>query len=115
MKKNISTELDRLEQLLNLYLIKAGLNNNKTLFPDSDGEKLFKIIVQDYVTGTISVDDLSTLCELFYSKLDRQSDLYSLLLMGAEVEWYIRHKPQKAANTIEDLIKTFSKESLETD
>jgi hypothetical protein len=115
MTKKITQEQTRLTRLLKGYSDKVGLDADQDKVSESYGEKLFKVIIQDYVVGIISVDDLSSLCEMFYSKLDIKTELYSLLLMGAEVEWYIRHRPPLAASAIENLVRKFSRESLEVD
>lgn len=93
----------------------AGVANVKTTLPrisEIKGKQLFKLIISDFINGKISVDDLSSLCEMVYVKINPDIELHSLLLMGAEFNWYIRHKPLIAAYAIQDLIKEFAPEAL---
>lgn len=54
---------------------------------NDEGKQLFTEIIADYKKGIVSADD---------------TDLYSLLLSGAEIGWYIRHEQDFAAETIKD-------------
>lgn len=113
MPTTFDSELYRINNLAHHYTDRVGIDASKDLLSDSEGRKLFEQIVVDYVDGKICVDDLSFLCEQFYGKFSPYSDIHSILLMGAEIEWYIRHKPHVAADCTVDLIREFAPEALE--
>ena len=94
-------------ELLNAYTSQAGIDISVNKLTDQQGIILFNLILKDYKTGKISVDNLSTLCELMYGKFSTGSDIYDLLLNGAEIEWYIRNEPAIAADFICDLLTFF--------
>ncbi|MDQ3008472.1 MAG: hypothetical protein M3Q81_02655 [bacterium] len=106
MKNNLH-ETNRLKNVLNFYESKSGINANLERISEADGKILFNLLIDDYKEGLVSVDDLSLLCEMMYAKFDRLSDMYFLLLNGAEIEWYIRNEPDVAADFISDLLKAF--------
>lgn len=96
-------------KLLYHYAEKVGLNKSNVdadRMNESYGRLLFKSIVTDYQNGQVSVDDFSALCELVYQKLEG-TDLFELLLNGAEIEWYMRWNPEVGATYIRDLINEF--------
>ena len=104
----IYVQTSKLDKILNEYATSLNLNINNSKLSEAIGKMLFQKIITDYINGKISVDDLSLLCEKMYAKFDVNTTMYSLLLYGAEIEWYIRHEPLSAACAIEDLIKNFS-------
>src|SRR5258708_220078 len=87
MTNNTDPEMIRLEKLLDEYAGKARVDINKEKITDYDGRKLFKLIIDDYTKGIVSVDDLSSLCEQMYAKFDSNEHFFDLLLGGAEIEW----------------------------
>jgi len=93
--------------LLFSYTKKIGINFDVDRISEKLGKELFVLIIKNYRSGVVSVDSLSALCELMYGKFDPLSDMYELLLNGAEIEWYIRNEPGKAAIFIEDLLRNF--------
>lgn len=111
--QKIYPEIERLKSLLNSYAQMADVNLEKDNVSESEGDKIFQHIIDDYVKGIVSVDDLSSLCELSYAKINSDSSLRGLLLSGAEIEWDIRHKPLSALSSIEDLVRRYKKEALE--
>jgi hypothetical protein len=90
----------------------VAVDVEKDRLTEDEVRKLFTRILRDYVSGAISVDDLSLLCEGVYGKLPPLSDMYSLLLGGAELEWYLRHNPSAAASELEDLLRAFAPDAL---
>lgn len=104
---------NQLSALLTKYAVAANVNIALPRISENKGKQLFQLITSDLVNGKISVDDLSSLCEMVYVKINPDTDLHSLLLMGAEISWYIRHKTQVAAQAIENLIRVFAPEALQ--
>lgn len=115
MSLDTLNENTRLKRLLKRYATSISLDLDKEKLTELEVTNLFQLILTEYVKGKVPVDDLSMFCEMVYGKLNVESDLFSLLLMGAEIEWYIRYEPQIAADAITDLLKTFKENSSEKD
>ncbi len=103
----ISYDRSKDEALLKKYAKISKVDIEKEIIDSYECHKLFRPILTDYFEEKISPDDLSTLCELMYLRLPQSSELFSLLLDGAELSWELRHNPIAAAAIIEELIKEF--------
>ncbi len=100
-------EMDRRVKLLNDLAKKAVVHFDLEKISEADGKKLFSYIIKEYREGLVSVDDLSSLCELMYGKFDTLSETYSHLLNGAEIEWDIRNQPISAGHSISEILEFF--------
>jgi len=102
------------QQLIVDYLGKARLENLKST---SDFEKTFLVIVEDYKSKKLSLDDFSFLCGkllliLEETENERAGKLEEFLLMGDDAEWYMKHDPQKGSEIIENIF-TFTRDLKE--
>lgn len=95
------------KQKLDEYL-KDGLGSIDCTISDQELERLFVKCTRDFLTYELSFDDYSSLCEkmliMLQNKGGHQVDLYSLLHYGAELSWYIRNNPSRAASFLERIL-----------
>lgn len=102
--KERAKEYSLLQKLAN----HTQVNVDADKISDADCRKLFTLIINQYKENKLSGNELSALCELVYGKLSTDSKLYDLLQLGAEIGWYLKHQPNLAEETIDDLTEEFS-------
>ncbi|MEX0895676.1 MAG: hypothetical protein WDZ94_01910 [Patescibacteria group bacterium] len=109
MKKN------KQESTLYKYAESISIDLDQSKLSESKVSELLRLLLAEYLKGQLSIDDVSIFCGLLYGKLDLNSDLFSVLLMGAEIEWHIRHEPETAVDSILDLLDAFTDLPKDTD
>ena len=99
--------------LLEGYGNTVGFDIHKDPIFENEAKTLFEVIISDYLTRRVSVDDLCSFCELIYTKLSPSSRTFSILRAGTEISWDLRHDPFSAAGKIDELVKTFERKHSE--
>lgn len=107
-KKSIVIKIKGINEVKDLYLKELGL----TSIQDSSLEnanKLFIRVIQDFKSGKLSIDELSTFgFEIFHgvAKKNKESDLFQASLSASELIFEIRSDGQNIQRCLRD-INTF--------
>src|SRR5690606_32491893 len=110
MKKMLAKYRLRKRDAAFLYSYSEKINANIEVdeMPTNESKKLMIEVFKDFQAGHLSADDVSAVCELLYAKFEHTDpDLYDLLLLGSEIEWYLRWDPMKAGDFLNELKKVF--------
>ena len=94
-----------LKELIAAYSSRLGFNclGPQTMAHEVEG--IFVLFFEDYLKYNLSVDTMSSLCEQLFEltkrteaiKLTKDEDIDDILILGAEVSWYVRNDPLRAA------------------
>jgi hypothetical protein len=111
MKKYYEVRAEALDKRLTSYLSKEGLVSIEV----ASEEQLKSLVidfVKDFLNHQLTFDDLSSLCEKVFvvlqEKPDRKdSNLFSMCNYGAELNWYIRNEPVRAADFLETILEWY--------
>lgn len=108
--------VEQLESLLEACLQRAGVSREAQPMREREAKQVFNVFFEDYLAYHLSVDTMSSLCEQLSNRLMidealttfRGTDILGILLLGAEISWYIRNDPPKAADLLEE-VRAFHK------
>jgi len=114
MKKNYEEATNALDQKLAEYLEKEGISSLDLNVTEEQLEKLFFVFTKDFLEYQIFFDEYSTLCEKLMIVLrdipkSNYSCLYSICVYGAELNWYIRNEPSRAAEFLQTILDFYKK------
>ncbi len=109
MKQNYEKAAEALEKKLAGYLKKGKL----TSLPEASEEQIKKLLlkfIDDFLKYQLFFDDFSSLCEKLLEVLQNKkphadSDLFMICHYGAELSWYIRNEPARAAEFLEKIFE----------
>ncbi len=99
MSKNIENDKQSILDLFNNYLNIVGVKNIKELTLNQVKD-ILKISFDNFLDELVSIDEFSHICSklfgIFTNNYDTKDDpeLYSALLSGSELSFYIRKKEQ---------------------
>jgi hypothetical protein len=119
MKQDSEETADTLDKKLAKYLAEEGLTSLDPSVLDRQLERLFFTFTRDFLKYQIFFDDYSTLCEKLLIVLQdkekrRGSDLFSICNYGAELSWYIRNNPARAADFLDIMLRYYREHSPDT-
>ena len=111
MEQKYEEVLEELNKRLTSYLRKEGLTS-VTESSEKDLKRLVFAFIKDFLEYQLSFDDFSSLCEQILIELQdrsdrRDSDLFSICNYGAELNWYIRNEPVRAADFLETILEWY--------
>ena len=74
--------------------------------------RFLELIIQEYFNHQLGLDEFSLLCEKLWGILlqtDKSGegaapDVVALLLLASDLEWEVRHDPDRAAHTLKKLV-----------
>lgn len=118
MKKNYERAAEALDHKLAKYLEKVGISNLDANTPEQTLKWLLAVFVKDFLDYQLFFDDFSSLCEkllvvLQNKKNESDSDLFMICHYGAELSWYIRNEPERAANFMQTILNFYEKNLLQ--
>lgn len=107
--KDLDKKLEKYLELENIVVLDIKTTDRKI-------ENLLLVFVEDFLSYKLFLDDFSSLCEkmlgvLQNKKKDVDSDLFMICHYGAELSWYIRNEPSKAASFMESILKYYENSS----
>lgn len=111
MKQYYEVRAELLDKRLNSYLSEEGLVSVEEA-SETQLKNLVFAFIKDFLDHQLSFDDLSSLCQEIFvvlqNKPDREdSDLFSMCNYGAELNWYIRNEPVRAADFLETILEWY--------
>lgn len=111
MKQYYEERAEALDKRLTIYLSNEGLISVEES-SEMQLKSLLFAFIKDFLDHQLPFDDLSSFCEKVFIALrdipDRKdSDLFSICNYGAELNWYIRNEPIRAADFLETILEWY--------
>lgn len=115
MKQYYEGRAEVLDKKLNSYLGKRGLISVEEA-SETQLKSLLSVFIKDFLKHQLSLDDFSSLCGETFVVLQNKSDrkdstLFSICNYGAELSWYIRNEPIRAADFMETILEWYRENS----
>lgn len=113
MKKNYERTAEALDKKLAKYLEKEGISSLDITTSEDSLKRLLADFIKDFLDYQLFFDDFSSLCEkllvvLQNKKNGADSNLFMICHYGAELSWYIRNEPERAASFLRTILDFYS-------
>lgn len=114
MKKNYERAAEALDKKLSKYLEKEGISSLDITTSEASLKRLLADFIKDFLDYQLFFDDFSSLCEKLLVVLQNQkngadSNLFMICHYGAELSWYIRNEPERAATFLRTILDFYNK------